>query len=268
MAKGYETSEESTLLKDSSNLNSNNEDFIVDVDNNNSRTISYYYEGEQQPFHTLTIHESNKVLLSCFGNERSPIIRIPESSDDEEKVCRICYETKGELISPCMCSGSMKHIHRNCLNEWRSQTTKNEYFSKCETCNQYYVLDFQTDCVEKASKLFKLKVILDIFTLLTIALFIILGFIVVTEIINATAFPFSPILPDSFQSGIGRYFWVILMGIILCCASVGMFGIIFGCCVCFMDEKTKFVTKTLNTVFWLVFPFFFLYKKETKNRKN
>lgn len=39
--------------------------------------------------------------------------------------CRICLgeenESKDPLISPCLCSGSMKHIHVNCLKHWLNQ---------------------------------------------------------------------------------------------------------------------------------------------------
>lgn len=39
--------------------------------------------------------------------------------------CRICLgeenEAKNPLISPCLCSGSMKHIHVDCLKHWLNQ---------------------------------------------------------------------------------------------------------------------------------------------------
>ena len=45
-----------------------------------------------------------------------------EQSENAEKVvarCRICYDEEGqnELITPCECSGSMRHVHFGCIGE-------------------------------------------------------------------------------------------------------------------------------------------------------
>lgn len=32
--------------------------------------------------------------------------------------CRICLDEDGELFSPCLCRGSVKYVHRECLNTW------------------------------------------------------------------------------------------------------------------------------------------------------
>mmetsp|Transcript_1469 Transcript_1469/g.4355 ORF Transcript_1469/g.4355 Transcript_1469/m.4355 type:complete len:158 (+) Transcript_1469:44-517(+) len=36
--------------------------------------------------------------------------------------CRFCFgtaEAGRELVSPCRCRGTSKHVHRDCLNRWR-----------------------------------------------------------------------------------------------------------------------------------------------------
>lgn len=42
--------------------------------------------------------------------------------DVEGRLCRICLGEEDEavdpLISPCKCSGTMSHIHLECLREW------------------------------------------------------------------------------------------------------------------------------------------------------
>lgn len=43
------------------------------------------------------------------------------------------------MISPCLCSGGQKHIHRACLNEWRSQEQIPHAFTRCPTCHFEYV---------------------------------------------------------------------------------------------------------------------------------
>ena len=70
----------------------------------------------------------------------------------EQKVCRICLGEENEkedpLISPCKCSGTMSHIHLECLREWlNSKRSKKEgecvktYCWKaleCELCKQRF----------------------------------------------------------------------------------------------------------------------------------
>ena len=38
-------------------------------------------------------------------------------------VCRICLseEEPESLIAPCLCAGTSKWVHRECLDEWRAQ---------------------------------------------------------------------------------------------------------------------------------------------------
>jgi E3 ubiquitin-protein ligase DOA10 len=44
------------------------------------------------------------------------------SNPSQPKSCRICLgdenEEDNELISPCKCAGTMRHIHLKCLQEW------------------------------------------------------------------------------------------------------------------------------------------------------
>jgi hypothetical protein len=59
-------------------------------------------------------------------NEENPLI--------DSLTCRICYDIKNsELISPCKCSGSIKWIHKICLEETLAKNP-----DKCPTCNTYY----------------------------------------------------------------------------------------------------------------------------------
>ena len=45
-----------------------------------------------------------------------------KSTDFPSRCCRICYleeETDSNpLIQPCLCSGSLKYIHLDCLKKW------------------------------------------------------------------------------------------------------------------------------------------------------
>jgi hypothetical protein len=54
--------------------------------------------------------------------------------------CRICLDNENlfsnPLISPCLCKGSMKYIHRECLNSWRKSNNKAYYM--CDICKYEY----------------------------------------------------------------------------------------------------------------------------------
>lgn len=43
----------------------------------------------------------------------------------------VCFLVAGEdLIAPCNCKGTQKHVHRSCLDNWRS--TKVNYCHHCQ----------------------------------------------------------------------------------------------------------------------------------------
>ena len=57
---------------------------------------------------------------------------------DESFVCRICLgEHDSDLIQPCLCSGSVRFVHRACLDTWRA-TKQAGAFSSCGTCKFKY----------------------------------------------------------------------------------------------------------------------------------
>eukprot|EP01062_Namystynia_karyoxenos_P001341 TRINITY_DN10452_c0_g1_i1.p1 TRINITY_DN10452_c0_g1~~TRINITY_DN10452_c0_g1_i1.p1 ORF type:complete len:605 (+),score=169.76 TRINITY_DN10452_c0_g1_i1:79-1893(+) len=61
-----------------------------------------------------------------------------DDDDDDRNTCRICRceEPASELFSPCVCSGSMKYIHRGCLEEWRQKTTNPQNRVRCSECKE------------------------------------------------------------------------------------------------------------------------------------
>ncbi|XP_023218513.1 E3 ubiquitin-protein ligase MARCH2-like [Centruroides sculpturatus] len=44
--------------------------------------------------------------------------------------CRICLADEGNLISPCLCKGSVGLVHKNCLETW----LENRNVDSCELC--------------------------------------------------------------------------------------------------------------------------------------
>ena len=62
----------------------------------------------------------------------------------EERQCRICLggvadeAELGRLFSPCRCKGTMRYVHVECLNRWRSAATKKESYFQCDQCKYQY----------------------------------------------------------------------------------------------------------------------------------
>ena len=55
---------------------------------------------------------------------------------NDERVCRVCRlsapESGQELYQPCKCSGSIQHVHEDCLRDWLAISRGH----KCELCKQ------------------------------------------------------------------------------------------------------------------------------------
>ncbi|XP_059178581.1 E3 ubiquitin-protein ligase MARCHF1-like [Physella acuta] len=67
-------------------------------------------------------------------------------------ICRICHcerEENNRLISPCLCSGSLKYIHLSCLQKWIKSSDK----KSCELCNFDYIMATKTKPFKEWEKL-------------------------------------------------------------------------------------------------------------------
>ncbi|KAI8837036.1 hypothetical protein BC829DRAFT_493270 [Chytridium lagenaria] len=56
---------------------------------------------------------------------------------EEEEICRVCRSNgtpDHPLFHPCKCSGSMKFVHQDCLEEWLAHSRKKH----CEICNYQF----------------------------------------------------------------------------------------------------------------------------------
>lgn len=64
----------------------------------------------------------------------------PSSGDTSSLVCRICYggSEVGRLISPCLCTGTIRFVHLDCLNMWRLASSNPQSFYQCDQCKFRY----------------------------------------------------------------------------------------------------------------------------------
>lgn len=70
-------------------------------------------------------------------------------------ICRFCYEESNDIkdfITPCKCSGSVKYVHRSCLDIWRSLNPDGENFNRCNVCKFNYVITELEEPIEEKQK--------------------------------------------------------------------------------------------------------------------
>mmetsp|Transcript_9914 Transcript_9914/g.19227 ORF Transcript_9914/g.19227 Transcript_9914/m.19227 type:complete len:303 (-) Transcript_9914:189-1097(-) len=102
-------------------------------------------------------------------------------------VCRICQDGQegGELIHPCKCMGSMKYVHRECLDQWRSVTTLNpDNMVRCEVCHHKY--EFERADGRGAASTAKVQFLVGLSCLLILSAFLsmVIGLGMFTERLN------------------------------------------------------------------------------------
>ena len=60
----------------------------------------------------------------------------------EDTTCRICLDSQGPMIVPCLCTGTAAFVHRGCLNTWRgiARNTASPQFTHCGVCQHPYTI--------------------------------------------------------------------------------------------------------------------------------
>ncbi|KAI3891877.1 hypothetical protein MKX03_004593 [Papaver bracteatum] len=93
-------------------------------------------------------HESP---VSTFLTPPTPVPKTTKTTEvddleggSEKNQCRICLETNRRgLIAPCLCKGTSKYVHRDCLDQWRS-VKEGFAFAHCTTCKAPYHMKVNT----------------------------------------------------------------------------------------------------------------------------
>ena len=57
---------------------------------------------------------------------------------EDRKQVKIDSSSEEELIAPCECRGTMRYVHRGCLNQWRMVSGRSDSFTRCEQCFASY----------------------------------------------------------------------------------------------------------------------------------
>ncbi|XP_058837135.1 E3 ubiquitin-protein ligase MARCHF3-like isoform X1 [Topomyia yanbarensis] len=79
---------------------------------------------------TVTVPQDEDEDVSSHGTPQR------QTSSLESIACRICQSAteKSRLISPCLCKGTLRYVHRDCLEHWLSRSG----LTHCELCLHRY----------------------------------------------------------------------------------------------------------------------------------
>ena len=90
----------------------------------------------------------SKGVLTRTGSTQSSVSVISSNND----ICRICHcegDDELPLVTPCLCLGSLQHVHQACLQQWiKSSNTKS-----CEMCRFPFVMQTKLKPIGKVNNI-------------------------------------------------------------------------------------------------------------------
>ncbi|UJR10972.1 hypothetical protein I4U23_015157 [Adineta vaga] len=154
------------------------------------------------------------------------------STDDHVKQCRICLDTENtnDMISPCLCTGTLAYVHRNCLNHWRSGNANGKAFKYCDLCQFKYIIETVVgDPKAERERLIKyhLYVLRDLLVIILLIQTIIVGLGSLLKLWDKNSENIKNLYPK-FIHGFAVYY---LSAFILLLAIIGFIALIIIFCV-------------------------------------
>jgi len=86
--------------------------------------------------------------INFYNIKENPLYCKEIDIEADEKMCRICLETDGDLINVCNCKGSIGFVHKECIETWINTTEIVEHQKMCQICKSEYNFDL----IEKKTK--------------------------------------------------------------------------------------------------------------------
>ena len=133
-----------------------NQGDIIRIGRITTRIKNIYFSGASNNINIgntsnlIEVQEQSKNKLSTNAVTESNNSNIKKSlkknnskgNNKINKICRICYmeedDESNPLVQPCICSGSMKYIHLNCLKHWINTRSFDKIESN-ELCSIYII---------------------------------------------------------------------------------------------------------------------------------
>lgn len=98
------------------------------------------------------INKNNDIIKLI--STRCPVIINNPLNDNEDVICRTCYDSSGYLYQVCKCNGSIKYIHIECLLAWLNRFPLNHTNNiRCELCNQKYIFKIKEENIKKRNEI-------------------------------------------------------------------------------------------------------------------
>lgn len=117
-------------------------------------SISFENSQINPLYNSLFIVDTEIEIISDNTNISDPDSDIDESLNLDAE-CRICLENNSEeeLISICECKGSVKYVHKSCIENWINSFPSNHVnHFKCQLCKTNYNLDILEVNVDTSSQ--------------------------------------------------------------------------------------------------------------------
>jgi hypothetical protein len=133
------------------------------------------------------------------------------------------------MIAPCKCRGSIKWVHRECLDMWRSVSSNPKAFGACTTCNEPYYYEAVSGVSTSAAKLKMALLILRDYSLVIV----VVGFIALFPTLLGAIFTYwmdslleftADYLPELHSSILIYTVFLLVAGLTLFFAMIGLIG--------------------------------------------
>ena len=130
------------VFKDKNEFNLNGQESIDVGVKVNNRSKKPSRKENDFPFKNLNQEAAREI-------PKIEMQRQPSQVSSNAPFCKICYEkdetSENKLIDPCICQGSMRYVHQDCLKTWIiNQEKVNPENAKCEICKTAYLMRFNT----------------------------------------------------------------------------------------------------------------------------
>lgn len=86
----------------------------------------------------LRVRFWKKSILIVFSTFRFGSSGSSQTSQTSGDFCRICHESDNinPLLTPCLCSGTLRYVHQTCLTQWLTASETNS----CELCKFPFIM--------------------------------------------------------------------------------------------------------------------------------
>ena len=123
-----------------------------------------------------------------------------------EDTCKICYsgsEDGAALIRPCLCKGSAKYVHHDCIRQWIKVSAK----TNCELCKYIYKIESKVKPIYKWEMTHTTELSHHLFALANVCLLITVNILTVIWFLCLTVHHLYNVM---------WYWWVLFDSVMLC----------------------------------------------------